>query len=332
MRRRSADRAAPSAEPFTTLAALAVVASVALAACSDDGRELADAEAPLPTTSTTSIPVGPSTPDGELPALDLPTVVTEPPVTDPVGTAANAPTGPQRVVIDELSSPENAVALAIGSGAVTSDPVTVDGVAADVVSFDVTDDGAFEVRVFIADEGAHTVCVGDACGRVYTLDPDADTPEEVVAKIEGAIPLANGIVPNDVWFPDWTIEIGGALSGTGGTANASDRTVIVYRNRGREVDDFVRTIVHEFGHVADAEWLTDELRTEFSALRGFPPDVPWQGNGGHRLEDWSVAPAEDFAEVMASVWSAGRWEVRTAGGPITDEVRAFVDGLLVSNT
>ena len=342
MHPRCADRATPL---VVGVALLAVV----LGACGGDGRELAEANAPLPTTTTsTLVPVGPSLPGTEIPALDLPTIVPDPldtdpldtdplvvgpPATSPVGAGpATGPTAPPRVVIDELSSPENAVALAVGSGAVPSDPVTVDGVPADVVSFDVSGDGTFEVRVFVADEGAHTVCVGDACGRVYTLDPDADTPDEVVAKIEEAIPLANGIVPNDVWFPDWTVEIGGALSGTGGTADATDRTVTIYRNRGREVDDFVRTIVHEFGHVADATWLTDEQRAEFAMLRGFGPDVPWEGNGGHRLDDWAVSPAEDFAEVMAAVWSAGRWEIRTAGGPLTDAVREFADLVMVANT
>jgi hypothetical protein len=296
---------------------------------------------PTPSTTTTSgstgatsVPAGPS-----LPALDLPTVVTDPAGadqadTDPPATDAvvSGPSTSARVAIDLLSSPENAVALAVGSGAATSDLVTVDGAVGDVVSFDVADDGSFEMRVFIADEGAHTVCVDDACGRVDTLDPDADTPEEVVAKIEEAIPLANGIVPNDVWFPHWTIEIGGALSGAGGTADAADRAVVIYRNRGREVDDFVRTIVHEFGHVADASWLTDEQRAEFATLRGFAADVPWEGNGGHRLDDWALAPAEDFAEVMSAVWSAGRWEIRTAGGPLTDEVRTFADALIAANT
>ena len=32
-------------------------------------------------------------------------------------------------------------------------------------------DGSYELRVFVADEGAHTVCVATACGRVYTLAP-----------------------------------------------------------------------------------------------------------------------------------------------------------------
>ena len=78
--------------------------------------------------------------------------------------------------------------------------------------------------------------------------------------------------------------------------------------------------------------MTDEQRAEFAALRGFAADAPWEGNGGQRLEDWAVAPAEDFAEVMSAVWSGGRWVIRTAGGPLTDEVRAFVDGLIVANT
>ena len=297
---------------------VALTALLALASCaSNDGRELAEAVDPLPVRDTTIAPATTAPPA----TLDLPTVG-----------LPTAPPDAGRVTIDELRSPENGVALVVGRGAVAADPVTVDDAPGDVISFEIAPDGTFETRVFIADEGAHTVCVADACGRVYTLDPDADTREEVIAKIEEAIPLAQGIAPTDVWFPDWTITIGGMLSGTGGTADASTKEVIVYRNRGRTVDDFVRTILHEYGHVVDVEWLDDELRREFTQLRDFPADTPWRGTGGHRMEDWEGSPSEDFAEAMVAFWSADQWDIRTDGGELTDEVATFLDLLTIANT
>lgn len=312
MRRRAAELAAP-----------VVAALVTLASCgSGDGRELAEAVEPLPVRVTTIAPGDDAPVPTDPPAtLGLPT--TNPP---------SVPVDAGRVTIDELSSPENAIALVVGRGAVAADPVTVDDAPGDVVSFEVDADGTFEVRVFVADEGAHTVCVADACGRVYTLDPDADTKEEVIAKIEEAIPLALGIAPVDVWFPDWTITIGGLLSGTGGTADASTEEVVVYRNRGRTVDDFTRTILHEYGHVADFEWLDDELRAEFAELRGFPEGTPWRGNGGHRMDDWEGSPSEDFAEAITAFWSANQWSIRTDGGELTEEVVTFLDLLTTANT
>ena len=47
---------------------------------------------------------------------------------------------------------------------------------ADVLSFEVDEDGGFTLQVWIEDEGAHTVCVADACSQVYTLAPDAESP------------------------------------------------------------------------------------------------------------------------------------------------------------
>lgn len=312
-------------EPAAVAAAVLLLASCA----SGDGRELAEAVDPLPVRVTTIAP-GDATvgTDGAAATLDLPTVVTG----VPAPSISGDPEAAGRVTIDELSSPENGIALVVGRGAVAADPVTVDDVTADVVAFDVAADGTFEARVFIADEGAHTVCVADACGRVYTLDPDADTKEEVIAKIEQAIPAALGIVPVDVWFPDWTITVGGLLSGTGGTADPESREVVVYRNRGRTVDDFTRTILHEYGHVADFEWLDDELRGEFTRLRGFAADTPWRGNGGHRMDDWEGSPSEDFAEAIVAFWSGDQWDVRTDGGDLTEEVVTFLDLLTTANT
>ena len=296
----------PNHRPDRAVAAAVVAASIALAGCGGDGRDLPPARDPLPATTTTP-PTPPTFPSGE---------ASFPP-----------PSAGAGIVIDELTSVETAIARVTGSGAQPGDPVSVDGLPADVITFEVGPDEGFDLRVFVEDEGAHTVCVGDACGRVYTLAPDAETPDEVIAKIDEAIVEANTIVAFDELFPGWTVAIGGLLAGTGGSTDVETKRITIYRNRGRSVDDFVRTIVHEYGHVADHEWLDDGQRSAFAIDRGFTADTPWQGEGSHRIDDWVAAPSEDFAEAMASWWSDGRWPVRTAGGELTADQRDFIAAL-----
>ena len=85
----------------------------------------------------------------------------------------------------------------------------------------------------------------------------------------------------------------------------------IYRNRGRSVDDFVRSILHEFGHVVDAERLDDPERVAYLELRGLDPTTEWSEPGAHRMTDWARQPTEDFAEAMVMIWSDGRWVPRT---------------------
>ena len=281
-----------------------------LGACSADGRELAEPAFPPPATepaATTTLVVV-----DELPAE---------PTDSPLESAPEDAGG--RVTFDRLYSPANATAEVTGTGALFGDPVTVDGEPADLLSFEAATDGTFTAQIWIEDEGAHTVCVSDTCGRVFTLAPDAETAEEVVAKIEDAITLAAEILPYDELFPEWSIEIGGALSGTGGTADADRRVVTVYRNRGRTVDDFVRTILHEYGHVVDAERLDDTKRVEYVLAAGYPEGTPWRDPEARRLDDWARQPAEDFAEVFVAAWTDGRWMPRTREVP-SDELLATV--------
>ena len=235
------------------------------------------------------------------------------------------------IVIERLNSPSNATAELAGTGATASDPVTVDGEPADVLSFEGGEPNAtFRLQIWIEDEGAHTVCVAATCGRVYTLAPDAETPEQVTEHIDQAIPLALEYLDYPAVFPEWNLEIGGALSGTGGTTDLQTKTVTIHRNRGRTVDDFVRTILHEFGHVADAELLDDTERAQYLALRGIDPATLWRDPGATRLDQWGHQPSEDFAEVMVMIWSAGRWTPRTSELASTpaDSALTEVAGLL----
>jgi hypothetical protein len=274
-----------------------------LAACSSDGRQLKDPVYDLPAPPVTEPVAAAITTPATLPTL--------PPLIEPAPESIVAPAVEPTVSVETLSSPANATAEMVGTGAQASDPVTVDDEPAEVLSFEVDEQGRFVVQVWIDDEGAHTVCVGDGCARVYTLAADAESAEEVIAKIEQAKPLALAYFDSVTEFPEWTVEIAGALAGTGGTTDADTKTVRIYRNRGRSVDDFVRSILHEFGHVIDAERLDEAERVAYLELRGVDPSTEWSDQSAHRLADWARQPSEDFAEVMVMIWSDGQWVPRT---------------------
>jgi ABC-type Fe3+-hydroxamate transport system substrate-binding protein len=263
-------------------------------------------------------------------ALVVP-LTTVAPTVAPAPTAPTAPTAPSRIVFDQLSSPENAIAEIIGTGASPGDTVTVDDTPTDFVSFESSQDGGFVARVFIADEGAHTVCIATTCGRVFTLDPNAESIDAVELKIADAQVAASQRFDFAATFPEWTLETAGPFSGTGGTTDIDTKTVTIYSNRERTVDDFTRTILHEWGHVLDAERLSDDERASYLALREIAPDTPWSDPGDHSIESWALQPSEDFAEVMAMFWSEGQYLPRTetlAAPPtadMLDAIAALVD-------
>lgn len=252
------------------------------------------------------------------------TVVEEPP---PPVTELRLP-----IVIDRAWSPENAIAELVGSGARADDPVVVDERPADVVGFEIDDAGAFVLRVRIVDEGAHTVCLRDECSRVFTLAPDAESIEDVEAKIDEALLQAASIFDGAALFPEWTVAVSGPFSGTGGTTDLETKTITIYANRERTIDEFVTTILHEWGHVVDAERLTEEERADYVALRGLDPGTPWRTATGHGIDEWAMQPSEDFAEVMVALWTDGAHVVRTAApvGQPTSETFDAVTSLVAS--
>ncbi len=248
----------------------------------------------------------------------------------PLTTRAPAPLIPAQteIVIEQLSSPENAIAEIMGSGASIDDTVTVDDVVTEFISFEVTPDGGFVASVFIADEGAHTVCVAATCGRVFTLDPGAESLDEVALKIEDAKVAAAEQFDSATAFPDWTIATAGPFSGTGGTTDSETKTITIYSNRNRTIDDFTRTILHEWGHVFDAERLTDDERAEYLELRGIAADTAWTADDDHSIEAWALQPSEDLAEVLALILSSGDYTPRTetlAPAPTDDQLTAIVN-------
>jgi hypothetical protein len=166
--------------------------------------------------------------------------------------------------------------------------------------------------VWIDEEGAHTVCIRDECNRVYVLDADAETIEQAEEKISEAIPLAQERFDFETELPDWSIETAGPLSGTGGSTDIENRTVVIYANRNRELDEFVITVLHEWGHAVDAERLTEDERAQYRVLRGIAPETPWRTPGAHSIEEWGLQPSEDFAEVMVAMWTGGENVPRTS--------------------
>ena len=154
---------------------------------------------------------------------------------------------------------------------------------------------------------------------------DAETIEQAEEKISEAIPLAKEQFDFENEFPDWSIETAGPLSGTGGSTDVESRTVIIYANRNRELDEFVTTILHEWGHAIDAERLTDEERAQYLLIRGIDPETPWRSQEAHSIEEWGLQPSEDFAEVMVALWSDGETVPRTsqiAPAPDSDTLAA----------
>lgn len=267
--------------------------------------------------------------------VETPTAPATTAVVVPATTVAPSTVPAVPVEIDRAWSPANAVAELNGRGATAADEVTVDGEPAAVERFDVEADGTFLVQVRIDDEGAHTVCVRDACSRVFTLDPDARSRDEIEESIAEARTIAEEIFDGAAIFPDWSIDVGGPQAGTGGSTDVENKTITVHANRSRTVDDFVVTILHEWGHVVDAERLTDDERAQYRALRGVEPDAPWSDARTHDLDDWGRQPAEDFAEVLVALWTAERDEphqIRTTSlGPQPDEaVFAAVTELVAS--
>lgn len=237
------------------------------------------------------------------------------------------------VAVDRAYSPENAVAELSGVGAIDTDPVTVDDQPGEVLSFDTFSDGSFVVRVRIVDEGAHTVCVRDACSRVFTRAPDAETREEIEAKIDDALVLAAAYFDGGAVFPDWTVEAGGPRAGTGGTTDVDEGVITVYANRDRTVEEFAVTILHEWGHVVDHELLTDDDRADYRERRGFPRSMTWREAIPHTIESWAEQPGEDFAEVVVAAWTRGsslEHAVRTSApaGPPDDDMLAYVRELV----
>jgi hypothetical protein len=154
--------------------------------------------------------------------------------------------------------------------------------------------------------------------------------DEVALKIEDAKVAAAERFNSATMFPSWTIATAGPFSGTGGTTDAETKTITVYSNRNRTVADFARTILHEWGHVFDAERLTDDGRAEYLALRGIAADTEWTADDDHSIGAWALQPSEDFAEVIALIVSDGDYTPRTETlAPVPTDVQLAAIASLV---
>ncbi len=287
-----------------------IAAALVLAACSTTSSEpdVAGAGTPPPTAASSTLP--------------------------PPNSSAPTTVAPSAIVIERLWSPENAVAEMNGSGASPNAVVTVDDDTQADATFDFGPDGEFTMRVEILDEGAHTVCVDDACGRVYTRAIDAESIEEVEAKIDEAIGLARERFDFETALPEWRIEVAGPMSGTGGSTDIDSKTIVINSNRNRSLEEYVVTVLHEWGHAVDAEWMSDDDRATYRALRGIDPDTEWRLPGAHDIDTWGLQPSEDFAEVMAAYWTGGEHVPRTGelAPPPDDATFAAVVELLDGRT
>ena len=187
--------------------------------------------------------------------------------------------------------------------------------------------GAFSVDIAGLDPGPQQVCLADACQRVLVSDPATESRDDIEARIEAAIQLADERVDLATLLPGWTVQIAGPNTSTGGTTNAATRTITINANSGRSLRDYEITVLHEVGHGVDTQWLTDDHRDAFRALRNHDPSLLWAPVDEFSAGDdrWRNS-AEDFAEVYVAWVLDNDYAIQTtvvAPQPTDDELVVF---------
>lgn len=192
----------------------------------------------------------------------------------------------------------------------------------------VTDaDGRFVVDITGLEAGPQSVCLADACQRVLVSDPAVEDIAVLEARINEALARVDDQLGLDELTPDWTYLIGGPNSSSGGSTDATARTITINANSGRTADDYRITVLHEVAHAVDAEWLTEQDREALRTLRGHPADLEWGSVDSLAVGDarWRNS-AEDFAEVFVAWALDNDYSIMSevvAPQPSDDDLRQF---------
>jgi len=217
----------------------------------------------------------------------------------------------------DLAAPEATVEL------------TSDGQLLGTTTITARPDGSFDVDVAGFDPGPQEVCLGQVCARVLVADPTTEDPAVIEARILEAIEVTETHFDFDRYLADWTIEITGQNTGTGGTASIENKQLRINANSGRSLDDYVITILHEAGHAVDADYLDEDARDAFRSLREHAGDLPWGGRGhtSDSVDRWADS-AEDFAEVFVAWVLGGDYVTQStvvAPQPTDQQLQAFCE-------
>lgn len=137
----------------------------------------------------------------------------------------------------------------------------------------------------------------------------------------GAAALTSLRRPADAALFDLSFEPGRA--GVIGLATVHERRLQVFVRPCSELSDRLlrHVVAHELGHLVDGARLTDDLRSQWLAVRGLDPATPWYGC--NTCTDFGT-PAGDFAEVYAQ-WQTGASTNRSelSGSPARSELEAL---------
>lgn len=228
------------------------------------------------------------------------------------GCTSTPPSGTVTEIL-HLSAPTPGYIDLVGTGTPGTAIVTIDGEHRVEVTLEESAAGVqatFPSPVI----GPQTVCLGGVCHRVAVADPEAQTLEEAEGLAHQA--LADVLDTTDAlaYFPDWTFEISGPVTGSGGTTYPRTSTVVIHATPGRSAADYTLTVLHELGHVVDVVSMDDSSRQRYQEWRGFDAAQPWCSTDDaapHGDRRWSL-PCEDFAEVMVWLATDGDHQPRSA--------------------
>ena len=244
--------------------------------------------------------------------------------------ACSSPPGGAVTEFVSLSAPDPGIVAVVAHGLPGKAPATSDGADLGTItlvkSADDTVSGSIESSVY----GAQTFCVRDTCGRVWVKDPSEQTQEHATATAQAALDGALATYGISAALPDWTFVVTGPLAGVGGSTSRESHTVTIHATPGRTPADYVVTVLHEVGHVVDAEYLDDAHRAAYLDARGIPADSAWHRSVDDHVsgDDRWLYGAEDFAEVMAWILSAGEHVPRTgdlADAPEPEDAAVIVE-------
>lgn len=154
----------------------------------------------------------------------------------------------------------------------------------------------------------------------------AAAPAELAAVVPELSARAEAIEALVGWdfraaLPGWTVEYAGPHVEWRGVTNSQERIVTLFDRPTASPEESAAILAHELGHAVDLEFLDDDLRTEWLAMRS--ETAPWWAGDGQ--SDFAVG-AGDFAEAVAGVLMGT--PTRSEFGPLSAAQLAFVRDLL----
>jgi hypothetical protein len=126
-------------------------------------------------------------------------------------------------------------------------------------------------------------------------------------------------------LPEWKIRFHPGRPNLLGLCDSRRRTIDIWIRSSQSTEAVAATLVHELAHGFDVEFLTDEMRREWLAIRRLPPDTPWYPSTLSRNCPDYLFGAGDFAESVSWTLQGPGVKFRSRlGPPPNDEQRSLI--------